>query len=560
MTRPALPVPLDLTFLPAAQDEGDYALPEGWVMKERKRSLVEVETNIRTLGQLYRTLSDLKKQLPSPVVADAEGGGNGGAVPAGGGLPGQEPPFVFKKRNSSMGWLPVTPVSKRSLRQTLPTVMDADRPWHAHPALAGYPMELFERLVQLHVHCTSAMPTWRDPGQFLAAFQQGTLHRGLLYAVLAYTALHGMMCHPESFPVSCLPTLLPLAQDCYDLASDALEFDDISTSTVEALVLLHLYANLAMQHEDHFLWVAKRQIQYLDYSKWWNFRAWFQRVEYATMKVTEPGHGASNAPNQDAGMVTASASASDAAAALLDRASNTTSLPTLTRPQQAPSGANDAQQSPELRARYSSASYDYPHYLQRLWIYYEIRGWALLRSEEATVAQLDAWMEDCTRTLQTEGQPFPTWQMLRLQSLYVAGLLHVYQRELMNQLAANDRWLLDDQVDDYFSFTNLAHHRLELAVHNGIVAAFQLIQTVLQLFSVHHRCLIPELVDTLSMASTIIYFGRKMSSDTHSQVAKEAEQVLRNLVCAFLQEPGMLQNQKVYQAVSSWQSMIQSFS
>ncbi|ORX47055.1 hypothetical protein DM01DRAFT_1339355 [Hesseltinella vesiculosa] len=499
IVRPVLPVPLDVSFLPIQKEE-DWTLPEGWVMKERKRSLVEVETNIRTLGQLYRTLSDMKKQLPSPVVADAE-------QPA-------TPPFLAKKRNSSMGWLPVTPVSKRSFSK-----LGGGNPrvWHDHPSLAPYPYELFDRLVRLHLSCTSSSPTWRDPAQFLQMFHQGTLHRGLLYALCAYSALHGVMCHPDSFPPSTLPTLLPLAQDCYTLACEAVEFDDISTSNVEALVLLHLYANLVMQHEDHFLWVAKRQIQYLDYTKWWNFRAWFQRIKFAT-----------NASGPEDG------------------------TPTMTKPQQAPSNAH--LQSPELMARYSSASYDHPHYLQRLWVYYEIRGWALLRDEATSIGQLDAWFQDSTKAMQVEQATLPLWQQLRLQVLYLSGLLHWYQRELILALAENDR-AQEQSSADYFTFSSNARDRLEQVLNNGIMIAFQLIQSVFRLFSIHHRCILPELIDTLTSACTLLYFGEKMSSDT--QMALQAQQSLRQLVVAFQAEQGMLQSHKVFQAVCRWQSMLQ---
>ncbi|CAO3630212.1 unnamed protein product [Cunninghamella echinulata] len=67
MNLPPLTIPPNVNFITE-----NISLPNGWVVKSEQKSMIELETNIRTLGQLYRTLSDSKKQLPSPVAAAVE--------------------------------------------------------------------------------------------------------------------------------------------------------------------------------------------------------------------------------------------------------------------------------------------------------------------------------------------------------------------------------------------------------------------------------------------------------------------------------------------------------
>ncbi|KAI8077719.1 uncharacterized protein BX664DRAFT_343325 [Halteromyces radiatus] len=464
---------LDVSFL--SGDTSEVNLPEGWVVKERKRSLVEVETNIRTLGQLFRTLTDLKKQLPSPVAAAVE---NNNTIS----LLGQP---VKANNHDSGDLIPVTPI---------------DQPSSAQHILSKYPASIFDRLIELHLCCCTS---WRDPDQFMMTYRQGRLAPGLMYAIFAHSAIHGMMCHPEAFPQ---PYLVSLGQDCYQLACDWVEFDVITTSTVEALVTMHLYCSFLQQTTNHhFFALAKRHVDYLDV-KGWGFRAWLRRIELATTTLEDPCPFVLNKPQQQ-------------------RQQQSSAYPT----PKSDDGFLDQQQ---------------------MWMYYEIKGWELIQTS-ASVSSLQSWMDQSTADMDNT----PLWQTLRLQTLYLAGILNRYQADMMDVFERDDRWLLDDQVTDYFSVPT--QNRIEQGLHRAMLAGYKLIQVVLYSFKINHRCLLPEMMNIISAAVTILYFGHQVTLD--EVITQQAEQALVDLVKTFENEKGMLMNPTISSSVLKWKAMVNSF-
>lgn len=156
---------------PNIQGEDEEAwLPKGWktVGNSRRRSLLEVETNIRTLGELYRALSDIRNQLPSPVATAMEeahaaatnrpamlarGSSNNTATPTtpGGGYD----PWNHINGDTTPASLLNSPGTFNQFAQQL----------------SQYPASVFDALVRLHLNCTSYRRTNKD--RFLEQYRQG---------------------------------------------------------------------------------------------------------------------------------------------------------------------------------------------------------------------------------------------------------------------------------------------------------------------------------------------------------------------------------------------------
>ncbi|KAF7732310.1 hypothetical protein EC973_005206 [Apophysomyces ossiformis] len=134
---------------------GKLRLPEGWTVG-RKRSTVQLETNIRTLGQLYRTLSDLRNQLPSPVATAVE---NSSRL--------LERPTIDTRRRTSSSVLSMddqlSPLSACGLQNA--GILDPKM------VLRNYPEFLFEPLVSLFLGCLSYPRI--DKPHFMDTFRKG---------------------------------------------------------------------------------------------------------------------------------------------------------------------------------------------------------------------------------------------------------------------------------------------------------------------------------------------------------------------------------------------------
>ncbi|CAO3630216.1 unnamed protein product [Cunninghamella echinulata] len=424
-----------------------------------------------------------------------------------------------------------------------------------------------------------------------------------MYAIFAHSAIHGILCHADQFHQ---PFLIPLAKDCYRLACEFLEFDNMTTSTVEALVLMHLFTTLTSSQHYHYstaaitptatkntssshqqdqhtahLFLAKRQMGYLGYANKWNLHAWLRRADLAT--TLDACHSSSTNNHHEN----------------IDESNKYTHLKKphkKQKEQQVNNNNNQQQQQQQQQQPYQQMNYyNFPSpipsplsvasasfsdeyaFQDRLWIYYEIKGWELIHKKESIKA-FQSWLhesiselqENQTTTYQQQQQqqqqqqhhPYPIsittqYRILRLQALYLSGILNKYQSDMMDAFASDNRWAIDDQCTDYFSVTFNNQNAIQQALHNSMTSAFKLIQVVLSLFKLNHKCLIPELMDILSAACTILYFGHKVASDPN--ITKNASQALNDLICAFENEYYMVQLPKIENCLTKWKSMINSF-
>lgn len=154
------------------QGEDEEAwLPKGWktVGNSRRRSLLEVETNIRTLGELYRALSDIRNQLPSPVATAMEEAHAAATA---------NRPAMLARGSSNNTATPTTPGGgydpwNHINGDTTPSsLLNSPGTFNQFAQqLSQYPASVFDALVRLHLNCTSYRRTNKD--RFLEQYRQG---------------------------------------------------------------------------------------------------------------------------------------------------------------------------------------------------------------------------------------------------------------------------------------------------------------------------------------------------------------------------------------------------
>lgn len=495
-----------------AKEEDEAWLPKGWktVGNSRRRSLLEVVTNIRTLGELYRALSDIRNQLPSPVatameeahaaanrpVMLARGSSNNTATPTtpGGGYD----PWNHINSETTPASLLHSPGTFNQFAQQL----------------SQYPASVFDALVRLHLNCTSYRRIDKD--RFLEQYRQGHVHAGLVCAIYAYSAVHGMVCHPDQFGI--YPFMDQLAKDCYQLAHDLVEFDRPSKTTIETLVLMQLYlaATTSDTNQQYYLSLAERHMCMAEKNA-------TRKEDFARLK---------------AWMLQTD----------LLLAMRTMSPPVLYDKQQ---------QQPLVRLRPASEDERLP----LLAIEIELEGLARISQHDH---DLGSWRDKIRKNFPYTNHPHPNDNAshlvnryaLRLHALFFAGKLQIHQSNMMQSLSQhNDRgW------SDYF--TELPSNNNDVATTNQVEAAlmesmragFGLVQIVWTLFQANDRCMIIELMDTLSAAFSVLYYGNKMVERVH--VA--CQEAMIGLIHAFISSPSMMQSSGIRQFVQKWQCVLPS--
>ena len=154
------------------QQQGDKGawLPNGWTVGSRRRSLFELETNIRTLGELYRTLSDIRHQLPSPVATAMEQ---------------QVTSHTCCNTTNTSGSEPTIPYSGGAGEDTPVSIISSPGTFqYFAQQLSQYPPSVFDALVRLHLKCTSYLRM--DKVRFLESYYEGNIIRKKIFKAVAY--------------------------------------------------------------------------------------------------------------------------------------------------------------------------------------------------------------------------------------------------------------------------------------------------------------------------------------------------------------------------------------
>lgn len=286
----------------------------------------------------------------------------------------------------------------------------------------------------------------------------GHVHAGLVCAIYAYSAVHGMVCHPDQFGI--YPFMDQLAKDCYQLAHDLVEFDRPSKTTIETLVLMQLYlaATTSDTNQQYYLSLAERHMCMAEKNA-------TRKEDFARLK---------------AWMLQTD----------LLLAMRTMSPPVLYDKQQ-----QQQQQQPLVRLRPVSEEERLP----LLAIEIELEGLARISQHDH---DLGSWRDKIRKNFPYTNHPHPNDNAshlvnryaLRLHALFFAGKLQIHQSNMMQSLSQhNDRgW------SDYF--TELPSNNNDVATTNQVEAAlmesmragFGLVQIVWTLLQANDRCMIIE--------------------------------------------------------------------
>lgn len=275
----------------------------------------------------------------------------------------------------------------------------------------------------------------------MADRQIGILHPALICAIFAYTAIHGMVSHPEQFGI--YPFMDQLAHECYELAHDLIEFDVVSKTTVETLVLMHYYlvatSRSSQDHHRHLLALADRHT------------AMLIRAEEGKQKR-----------QQEIQRLRAWLVQTDLLYAIRTNSAPVCLLPTPVQ---------------------------------------SIRAWLDLRPvqnhERHRLEALESEIEILLASL-VYNRPTANNNTLRLQAITFACQLHHYQSQMMDAYARyqTEIKLLDDDRSDYFyqqpTTTTTASDPIESALLQCMQAAYGLAHVIRNCCKLNDRCLIIE--------------------------------------------------------------------
>ncbi|KAG2179727.1 hypothetical protein INT44_006575 [Umbelopsis vinacea] len=210
------------TLIKKEKDDLPFKLPAGWRLIAQGGGL-SMETNIHTLGELYNTLQAIRQELfyeGSPPISKNLG----------------DPRTTRSRMGGPAG------VDRLTLRRqygyyiTSPDSSLSPAKRNSGNQLSRYPPEVLDRLIQLHLNCTSHCPV--DKQAYLWRYRERKLPRPLTYAIYACSALHAYRCHPE---FDHLDYLEDLAEKSYTLARDLVNFDEMRMITIETLMVMQYY-------------------------------------------------------------------------------------------------------------------------------------------------------------------------------------------------------------------------------------------------------------------------------------------------------------------------------
>ncbi|GAA5806743.1 hypothetical protein MFLAVUS_000091 [Mucor flavus] len=457
------------------EEEESFSLPFGWKITGRKRSIFELETNIHTLGELYTTLVELRNQLPPQQ---------------------QEEPQLTTRTSSSFSssdiYGTLSRTSSSNFSMSSPSSNDEDSTYYN--LLSVYPEFIFESLLQLYASSCC------HKKNLVESYRMGKLNKSYASAIFAYTALHASLCHPEKYGIYSF--LNDLALDSYYTAHELIEFDVISVTTIETLVIMYQYLYLmAKENEGRNLFcLAWRHMQvvmdeqpsgYLHKLVLWMAELdWSFSISKCCKPIIEYHHV------KKAMQMCQSAGLTDTA------------------------------------------------------LKFRIKGLRMVLNHD----QLNEWRlkylklflyKRCLTQYSEEDK-----LALQLHALYFSGMLQFHQHRMMTALETLPQQENETWTDYFSSTTSKAKTNVEKNLYSCMSAAYGFIQVIKLLLDEGDICQLPQMTDTLCAACTVLYFGNKVTVPT-----KSAQEALLFIVSAF-STSSMMQCPRVDRFVKTWSPLI----
>ncbi|KAL9547446.1 hypothetical protein MBANPS3_006163 [Mucor bainieri] len=563
------------------EDDEHVPLPAGWTLAGRKRSIFELDTNIHTLSELYSTLVDLRNQLPDPVADQVEAllykkkpsllhtrsstddymsfASRSSSL--------SSPPGALMHRTSSMDTTTIsaTAACEQQQQQQQQHTTTSSNDYDYYDRLYWtYPDFIFELLVHVYLDCICFSRVQPITTKLLVLLldRQGnnTLDRAYVCAIYAYAALHALLCHPEQFGI--YPFLHQLAKDAYQIAFDLVEFDAMdSVTTCETLVIMYQYLLTVGQDGEarNLFCLAQRQMELI------------LLTTTATQKKQQQ--------QQDVHRLYAWMAELDWSFALTKFTAPLIAYRQLkmSLDQIKPVRTNGTEDQLYVKATK-----------------FRIRGLHILLSshqqqqndDTATTPphqRLNQWR---TRYLETflykrhahdeDDDHHPTAAVpytledklaLRLHALYFAGMLELHQQHMLKGFEADQRWESSkEHWPDYFTSLvgsscdemSTEQTQVEKGLYRSMNAAYGFIQVIRLLLDEKDLCILPQVIDTLSAACTVLYFGNKVVFSNKDMIQKSQE-ALSFVVHAFLTSTApfaMMACPRMDRFVKQWESLI----
>ncbi|CEP07533.1 hypothetical protein [Parasitella parasitica] len=533
-------------------DHDGVSLPTGWTLAGRKRSIFELDTNIHTLSQLYSTLVDLRNQLPDTVADQVEQLFK--KKPSLGPARSSTEDYMFLlPRSESVSNASACGTSAMDTGEEQEPQQEQQQSSHGHYDRLRwtYPDFIFESLVHVYLDCICFTRT--QPKKLLEQHRQGTkLDKAYICAIYAYAALHALLCHPEKFGIYSF--MNQLAVDAYQAAFDMVEFDSMDAVTCETLVIMYQYLLTVGQDGEarNLFCLAQRQMELLLSTQnqqpqdvhrlyvWmaeldWDFaltKFTVPLLEYSQLKpsLDQIKPVATNF-NDDQLYVKSIKFKIKGLRILL---SNHTQQPSTNTSSPSPQQLN--QQLNQWRTRYLETFLYKRH--------------AVTNSNQATTYTLEDKLA------------------LRLHALYFAGMLELHQQHMLQGFESDRLWQSSkEQWPDYFSLSSSSttssfeisseQSQVEKGLYRSMNAAYGFIQVIRLLLDEMDRCILPQVIDTLSAACTVLYFGNKVVLSNKEMIQKSQE-ALSFVVHAFLTSTtfAMMECPRIDRFVKKWGSLM----
>ncbi|GAN09990.1 hypothetical protein MAM1_0310d09523 [Mucor ambiguus] len=539
----------ELATYPIEQQQDTVPLPTGWTLAGRKRSIFELDTNIHTLSELYSTLVDLRNQLPDPVADQVE-------------LPYKKKPSLLPTRSSTDDYMSFVSRSGSSNLSSPPgalihrtssmDITDCEQQQRIQEQHTSndydrlhwiYPDFIFELLVHVYLDCICF--TRVQPKKLLEQHRQGNkLDRAYVCAIYAYAALHALLCHPEKFGI--YPFMHQLAEDAYQIAFDLVEFDAMDPVTCETLVVMYQYLLTVGQDGEarNLFCLAQRQMELLlttqkqQQQDVHRLYAWMAEMDwsFSLTKFTAP---------------------------LIEYRQLKTSLD-------------------HIKPVVTSSTDDDQLYVKAT--KFRIRGLHILLSSQHAQQhttpphhRLNQWRTKYVETFlykrhshgDDDDHPATLYTLedklaLRLHALYFAGMLELHQQHMLQGFDADRRWESSkEQWPDYFSCfgpsfeMSTEQAQVEKGLYRSMNAAYGFIQVIRLLLDEKDLCILPQVIDTLSAACTVLYFGNKVVF-SNKEMMQKSQEALSFVVHAFLTSTSfaMMECPRIDRFVKKWESLI----